>query len=155
MKFKAYAQMKSCPGFDLVTKFDPLDFETTIGGAFQARLGPFSADISEIPIRMTIPFMKRCHSPVIASIGGIKLGLDSFNLSVDKVAMNLKGVVGKDGIKANMHAKVDCETTMEVDGIASGRIGLSHLDLGGDDELPDHPTQACCDNKDKEDKHGK
>ncbi len=157
MKFKAYAQMQSCPGFELLTRIDPLDFDATISGAFKGTLGPFSADVGEIPIRVTIPFLKRCNnSPVIASVGGIKLGLDSFDINVDKVALGLKGLVGRDGIKAKMNAKVDCETTMSVDGNVSGRVGLSHLDLGDDDETHHHPKpKSCKDHAKDKDKKGK
>lgn len=145
MKFKAYGRMQSCPGFDLVTHVDPLDFESSIYGAIQGSLGPFAAEVGEIPIKMTIPFMKRCDTPVIASIGGIKLGLDKFNIQFDKVSLNLNGVIGgKDGIKANLKAKVDCETDMAVSGSASGHIGLAGIDLGNDEiEFPEQGPRGC------------
>ena len=58
MKFKVLGRMQSCPSVKLDTDISPLDFKTSVNGSFYGELGPFAAQIGEIPIRMTIPFLK-------------------------------------------------------------------------------------------------
>ena len=131
MKFKAYARMQSCPSIKLKAKVDSLDFRTSIGGSFHSRLGPFSGHIGEIPIRLTIPFLK--HRPIIASVGDINFNLDSFQLNVENVKMDLKGVLGLKGITTEIDSKIDCNSDINLEGTVQGRIGLSHFDLGDED----------------------
>ncbi len=134
MKFKVFGRMQSCPSIKLDTRIKPLDFNIGATGSFKGKLGPFSADIGEIPIRLAIPFLKR--RPVIASIGGFPVKLDRFQVDVDKAALELNGVLGLKGIQASVDAQIDCATDIEMKGDMTGRLGLSQLDLG--DENTDH-----------------
>ena len=128
MKFTVFGRMQSCPSIGMDAKIDPLDFETSIKGAFHGELGPFKAHIGNIPIRLAVPFLKR--KPVIASIGGFSLDLHRFRVDVDNAGLDLKGVIGLKGVKAHVHSKIDCSTEMKLEGKVTGRVGLSHLDLG-------------------------
>ena len=124
--------MQSCPSVKLDTNIDPLDFKTSINGHFHGELGPFAARIGEIPIRLAIPFLK--YRPVMASVGGFPIELDRFQVNVENAALDLDGTLGKKGIHASAEAKVDCETDMDLQGEVTGKVGLSQLDLIGDDE---------------------
>jgi len=132
MKFKIFGRMRSCPSVKLDTKINPLDFKASIDGHFDGELGPFAAYIGEIPIRMTIPFLK--HRPVMISVGGFPIKLDRFKVNVEKAGLDLKGTVGLKGIHADIDTKIDCETDMDLKGHLTGKVGLSHLDLIEDKE---------------------
>ena len=136
MKFKVFGRMQSCPAIKLDTRIDPLDFNINVKGAFNGKVGPFSADIGEIPIRLAIPFLRR--RPVIASIGGFPIGLDRFQIDVEKAALDLKGVLGLKGIHASVDTAVDCSTEIDLKGDVRGRVGLSHLDLGDETNPGEH-----------------
>lgn len=140
MKFRLRGKMQSCPAVKFDAKLAPLDFDASVSGALQGKLGPFSVDIGEIPVRLAIPFLKRRALPVVASVGGLHVGLDSFRIDVENATVNLKGTLGLKGIEAKVDSKIDCETHMAVDGQASGHIGLSHLDLG--EESPNEEEGA-------------
>jgi|GEM_PF-1707170 len=139
MKFKVFGRMQSCPSIKLDTHINPLDFNIAINGAFSGKVGPFSADIGEIPIRIAIPFLKR--RPVVASIGGFPIALDRFQIDVEKAALELNGVLGLKGINASVDSQVDCSTDVELKGDVSGRVGLSHLDFGDDDHHGEHSME--------------
>lgn len=143
MKFKVFGRMQSCPSITLDTTISPLDFETSIHGGFHGELGPFKANIGEIPIRLAIPFLKR--KPVVASIGGFPVSLDRFQVNVNEAGLDLKGVVGLKGIKAKVHSKVECSTEMKLEGRVSGRFDLSDRDL--DEECDDWRKTPACQSK--------
>ena len=132
MKFKVFGRMRSCPSIKLDTDISPLDFKTSINGHFYGELGPFAAKIGEIPIRMTIPFLK--HRPVMISVGGFPVKLDRFQVNVEKAGLDLGGTVGLKGIHASVDSKIDCSTDMDLKGHVAGKVGLSHLDLIDDEE---------------------
>ena len=132
MKFKVFGRMRSCPSIKLDTDISPLDFKTSINGHFYGELGPFAAKIGEIPIRMTIPFLK--HRPIMISVGGFPVKLDRFQVNVEKAGLDLGGTVGLKGIHASVDSKVDSSTDMDLKGHVAGKVGLSHLDLIEDEE---------------------
>ncbi|TAN74303.1 MAG: hypothetical protein EPN14_09340 [Gallionella sp.] len=143
MKFRAFGRMQSCPSISLDTTINPLDFETSLHGSFHGELGPFKGYVGEIPIRLAIPFLKR--KPVIASIGGFPLSLDRFQVNVNKAGLDLKGVIGSEGIKAKVHSKVECSTEMKLEGRVSGQFNLSDRDL--DEEDDGHCKTPTCGGK--------
>lgn len=132
MKFKVFGRMRSCPSIKLDTDISPLDFTTSVNGCFHGELGPFAAKIGEIPIRMSIPFLK--HRPIMISIGGFPIELDRFQVNVEKAALDLNGTFGLKGIHASVDSKINCSTDMDLKGHVTGKVGLSHIDLLEDEE---------------------
>ncbi len=141
MKFKAYGRMQSAPTVELDAKIDPLKLDTTAGGSLQGQVGPFVARVGEIPIRVTVPFLRR-RRPVLASVGGFRIKLDAVQLEVASAAVDIKGVVGADGIDMKANAKVDCDTDMKVKGWASGQVNLPTVDLGEEPEPEPEDDEA-------------
>lgn len=139
MKFHVLGRMRGDPSINLDASVEPLDFETSIKGVFHGELGPFKAHIGTIPIRMTVPFLKR--RPVMASVGGFCIDLNRFAVDVEKAGLDLRGVVGREGVKAQVRSKVDCTTEVELNGNVSGRVGLSHLDLCEEKCPPPKPVR--------------
>lgn len=136
MKFKVFGRMQSCPSLKLETDIQPLDFNTSLNGHFHGELGPFSAYIGEIPIRLTVPFLKR--RPIMMSVGAFPVKLDRFAVNVEKAALDINGILGLKGIHASVDSKIDCSTDMNLKGEVTGKVGLSHLELGEEQEDYEH-----------------
>jgi hypothetical protein len=136
MKFKVFGRMQSCPSLKLETDIQPLDFKTSLNGHFHGELGPFSAYIGEIPIRLTVPFLKR--RPIMMSVGAFPVKLDRFAVNVEKAALDVNGTLGLKGIHASVDSKIDCSTDMDLKGEVTGKVGLSHLELGEEAEGHEH-----------------
>lgn len=136
MKFKVFGRMQSCPGIKLETDIQPLDFKASLNGHFHGELGPFNGYVGEIPFRLTVPFLKR--GPVVmGSVGGFPVKLDRFGVNVEKAALDANGTLGLKGIHASIDSKVDCSTDMDLKGEVTGKVGLSHLELGDEAEDDD------------------
>ena len=153
MKFNIYGRMKSCPSIKLDTDINPLDFKASIQGQFQGELGPFHAYIGEIPIRMTVPFLK--HKPVMMSVGGFPIKLDRFAVNVAKAGLDVGGTIGLKGIHARVDSKIDCATDVALKGHVAGKIGLSHLDLADDEGHFAEEHEGHFDEKHVDEKHHK
>lgn len=131
MKFKVFGRMQSCPAIKLETRISPVEFSLGLRGAFSGELGPFSAHVGEIPIRLRIPFLQR--ERVIASLGRFPITLERFRVDVDNAALEMDGVLGLKGIHAIVDTQVECSTDVKLKGELSGRVGLSHLDFSEHD----------------------
>jgi len=133
-KFNAKMIMRSRPDFKIDANIDPIHFNASAGGSFAATIGPISATISEIPIKLTIPFLKRRRRPqVVAAIGKFKVELDPFGVKVEGASVRLDGVLGAEGITGKIDTKVNCRTEMDVTGYFSGMVGNLGPDFPGED----------------------
>lgn len=140
MKFKAYAKMQSCPTVELDTIVEPIEFETSARGAFDAQLGPFSAEVGEIPVRMTIPFLRGRRKPtLIVTLGGFHLKLAQFRLNVEGASLDFNGRLGLKGLRGKLKGQIGCETDLETEGQILGRLGLSHIDFCDDEQIKKNP----------------
>ena len=135
MKFKTHVAMQSYPDFNIETRLDPVDFNTSIQGSCEGAVSSISVTVDEIPIRVAVPFLKRREKmPVLASIGGLKITLSPFQVKAEGMAVQLQGVLGTKGITGKMDGKVNCKTEMEMDGRFSGKVGNFMVKLS-DEEL--------------------
>ena len=142
MKFKSHFAMRSCPEFKVDAKTNPIAFRTSIKGAFNCKVGAIALNIGEIPIRLTIPFLKgRERAPVAATIGGFGVKLNPFDISIDDLSLGLDGVLGCEGINTSMDCKVACKTEMDVVGVVSGKVAAAAFEL--EEEVLDGFEDAC------------
>lgn len=133
MKFKSKATMRSNPDFSIDARIEPIDSDISVDGSCDFAVSSISAAVSEIPIRVAIPFLKRRHrNQVVASIGGFKVELEPFSVKVDAMSMRLSGIFGSKGINCNMNCKVNCRTEMEMTGGLSGKVGKLEIDFSDD-----------------------
>jgi hypothetical protein len=135
MRFKANADMKSNPDFHLDANLEPVGFKASVGGSVVGKISSISAGIEEIPVRMAIPFLKsRRRHPVVGSVGGFNFKLKPISVQLEKMAIDLDGMLGTEGIKAGVDGKVGCNTEMNMEGKVLGKLGTVTLTLGDDDE---------------------
>ena len=133
MKFNAKGWMRSNPDFHLDADMAPLDFDLGVTGSFQATINAISGSVSEIPVKMAIPFLRRKEKQqVVASIGGFDLRLNPFNFQVKDAGIRLDGVVGKKGLKTSLDGKIGCNTEMNLKGGVDGKLGSVTMNFGDD-----------------------
>lgn len=135
MKFQAHGAMHSNPGLAMSNKIEPIGVSTKIHGHVTAEVGAIGVHISEIPVRLRVPFLKRkVHLHLIGTVGGFHAKVDPFSLSIKEMSVDLNGVLGdKNGITITTEGKVNCATEMDVSGALAGHIGGPSLHFGDDD----------------------
>lgn len=102
------------PDFKFKAKSGPIAFKIGAVGSLTIGTSQIRARFHEIPIAITIPFLRRRHNSVIAaSIGPFDLHLDPIEVSVRASDVNLDGVLGTDGMECDLVAAGSCK--MEVD----------------------------------------
>ena len=127
--FYAKGVMRSNPDFSIDAKIKPIGFDVSASGLVEGTVGAISATIDEIPVRLTIPFLKGRRKPqVVASVGGFKIRLEPFNIKLEGKSVRLTGVFGTEGITGQLDTAVACQTEMEVTGEFSGTIDKSETD---------------------------
>ena len=141
MKFTVFGKMHSNPSMKINAAVAPVDVNLSAEGGLEGRLGPFGAEIGEIPIHLAIPFLRRRGSSrvVVAAFGGFRIRLEHFHVSIERARFDLNGTIGQNGIRSEIDCKVACSTEMHARGAVSGRVGISHLDLGEQDD--EHPGE--------------
>jgi hypothetical protein len=132
MKFDVHARMKSDPAFDLQAKLDPIDVNLGLEGALSATIGAISGKVTEIPVWVQIPFLAKRR--LVASIGGFGVSIRPIGLTVDKGRLQVKGVVGVDGLGATAKGGLKCETEVDAKGKFIGKAGNLKLNFTEDEE---------------------
>ena len=133
MNFDLHARMRSDPHFDLEAKLDPIGVDLGVEGALSATLGAIQGKVSEIPIRVRIPFLRR-RPVMVASIGGFRVSTRPVGLAVEKGRLHIGGVVGQDGMRVVARGHVKCETEAESHGRLIGRAGELKLNFADEEE---------------------
>ena len=137
MKFQANGKMRSHPGFSLANKVEPFTGSGELRAGFSAEMGEVTLGITEVPIKLRIPFLKRRHAVlIIGTIGPVSIKLDPFTCSVRDLSISGEvRVGGKEGLVVVSEGKVACNTEMTVEGAIIGDLSLGKLHLGAESEL--------------------
>jgi hypothetical protein len=141
MKFHANGKLRSHPGFNLTNKVEPFSGSGQIHAGFSAELGEVTLGISEVPIKLRIPFLKRRHAVlIIGTLGPIRIKLDPCKCSLKDVSVSGEvWVGGKEGLVVVSEGKAACETEVKLDGTLCGDLALGKVHLG--DECPPEESQ--------------
>ena len=130
MKFKARGGLKGNPELAARVKMNPLRFETAVAGSCECRVGAISAHIGDIRIRAAIPFLKpRRKLPLLATIGGFRIRLKPFDVRCGTKGIEVAGILGMDGINADVDARLACQMEGDVEGHLPMKSGRIHVDL--------------------------
>ena len=128
MNLKVHGQMRSNPALAAKLRMEPMEFDTSAKGSFDVEVGALQVRVSEIPFRMTVPFLRhRRRPPLVGSIGGFQFGLKPFHVKTKGLAVQVKGIVK--GLAGEIDAKVACKTDMDVEGQVHGKLGRLQIDL--------------------------
>ncbi|HNP59621.1 MAG TPA: hypothetical protein PKM72_02210 [Nitrospirales bacterium] len=134
MNFKGQLGMESCPDFSVQAKTEPIAFATKAKGSFVAQVSSISVQVSEIPINLSIPFLRRAGGiHTVASIGSFGIKLSPFTVAVEGANVQLAGVLGTKGITTQLEGKVGCKSKLSFNGKLFGKIANCSVDLPDDD----------------------
>jgi hypothetical protein len=134
MRVKAKGDMQSNSDVKVSAQVEPIAFTASAGGGMQAEVGPVSAGVGEIPLKLVIPFLRPGRSlQVVAAIGDIHLQLSPFSLRIEGASIDLQGVLGAQGLRGAASGKVSCRTGMELDSRLAGRFGTLTIELEEED----------------------
>jgi hypothetical protein len=126
MRFKGRAVMRSAPDFALDAELDPIAFSAAATGSLFGHVGEISAVVSDIPIRLSIPFLRgRGHLLSVGSIGSMTFTIRPLQMTIERAGVETTGVLGVKGLRGRASGKIGCETEMTVSGVASGRAGAA------------------------------
>ncbi len=142
MKVKLRGGMRSNPEVRLASRVEPVRFSTRLEGGASAGVGEISVGLSEIPLRLRIPFLKRRHRLlVIGTVGPVQLKLDPLTLALREMVFGAEGVLGgKEGLSVLSEGRIACETNFHAEGVAGGGFGVGPFRLEAEPEPP--PPQA-------------
>jgi hypothetical protein len=133
VKFEAIGKMRSNPSVTAKVRLQPVTFQTALKGACECRVGRISAHVGDIRVRLAIPFLRpRRRLPLVATIGGFRVGVKPFDLSLTDLSLELSGTLQQ--ISAEGEAHVACETEITVDGKLPVKVGSIHVDLNEDQQ---------------------
>lgn len=117
MKFQSNAIIAGSPQFQLQVKSNPLAFAVDGEGSLKIATGPITAQVAEIPIAVTIPFLRRGGGVVAAvALGPFGVRLEPIEASVQAFGVRVGGVLGKDGMECNLNGTVTCKMELDVSG---------------------------------------
>jgi hypothetical protein len=136
MKVKGFATVDGHPEAKGKFSLNPIHFETSVHANMDLHVGSISAEISEVPIRLAIPFMKRKARKlmVIGSVGGIKVRLEPLRVTAERLSLDMEGVLGTKGIEGQAEGEMSCESRVKGKGLLEGTIVIPPIIFKEDDE---------------------
>jgi hypothetical protein len=137
VKFKSHAVMQGSPELKLRARTGPVDFQVGAEGSVKLALGPFTARVDEVPVTLTIPFLRRGGGVrTIGSVGPFSVRVTAVDAEVRPVDVRVAGVVGKDGLDGNLEGKVGCRTELDVEGTIPGKVAKASFEMVEGEEEP-------------------
>jgi hypothetical protein len=131
MNFKAFAKLQSHPSLTAKMRTEPLRFETTIKGSCECHVGRISAHVGDISIRLAIPFLHpRRRLPLVATIGGFRVGLKPFDLRLTGMDLGIVGAISE--LACECEARVACESELQAEGKLPVKLGRIQVELDED-----------------------
>ena len=121
------------PSFASQVRMQPVALEAKISGGFKVGVSAISANVSAIPIRLAIPFLKTRRSsplPLLAVIGPFHLRLKPFNIELMDLDFHVDALLGKGkGLQGEIKGEIGCHTEMEMEGELPVKLSSVCLNL--------------------------
>jgi len=130
MRFKSNAVMQGSPELTLRARTGPVDFQVAADGSVKLAVGPLTARVDEVPVTLTIPFLRRGGGVrTIATVGPFSVRLNAVDVELRPVDARVSGVVGKDGLDGNLEGKIGCRTELDVEGTIPGKVAKASFEM--------------------------
>lgn len=116
MNLKSHLRLDMHPDMRVHAHVHAVDFAVRAEATLGFSTGPIHAKIGVVPLRMTIPFLRR-RGPVLAgSLGPVDITLRPVEVHAHVRAARIEGRLGGDeGIRADLHGVGTCHTDVIVD----------------------------------------
>lgn len=119
MKVEAHAELHGSPEAKFKTRSGPLGVKLEGSGSLEVKTEDVTGHVGQIPVWVTIPFLKRNGGVVaVGAIGPFGVRLDPMQATINAFGVCLNGVLGPEGLSCEMEAvgsgkiHVDVEANM-------------------------------------------
>jgi hypothetical protein len=114
MNAKTHISVAAHPDVNLRVKMQPFEFQVGGEASFSLATGDIRIRVEEIPVYVTIPFLKR--RVTAGSIGPFGIHVRPFEARFHASGIDARGMLGKECAEAEIHAKGNCKAEIEVAG---------------------------------------
>lgn len=136
MKFKTQGQLAGSPQFKIHATSGPIGFRAGAKGSVQLDVGALDGHVSEIPIRLRIPFLRSGGGVRnIGSIGAFGVRVEPFAVAAEGFGVQLDGTLGTEGMRCDLDGSVACRMEMELAGTLPGRIARASIEMADGDDM--------------------
>lgn len=136
VRFKSHAVVQGNPEFSARATSKPIGFEVGGEGSFKLAIGRMEAEIGEIPIKVTIPFLRRARGVrMVASIGSFGVCLKPFDVEVRGFGVHFGGVLGKEGLEGAVEGKIACMMHLDLAGSVPGRLTKAAIEIADGEDV--------------------
>ena len=132
MKFSTRAVIRRNPEFILRAKPGPFNVNVNAEGSLKISCGRINAHVSRVPVEVRIPFLKRATSVQVASVGPCSVHIDPMACEINALAVQVAGVLAKDGMDCEVTGKVACNMEVDVTGSIPGRITKAAIEMAAE-----------------------
>ena len=120
MTDRSHLTLVSHPDVDFRIRMKPFDFEVAGQGSVAVSTGDIHLRFDEIPLTVTIPFLGR--QVVAGSIGPFGVNIRPFDAQLRAVGVDVRGVLGKEQAEAEVHAKGECKSDVDITGKLADQV---------------------------------
>ncbi len=126
MTAKTRIAVAAHPDGNFRVKMKPFELEISGQGSFAVTTGEIHARFEEIPISVKIPFLPR--RVIAGSVGPFGVQIKPFEAEVRDVALDVRGILGKENVEADVRAKGDCKAEIEISGALANKAVIKTIE---------------------------
>jgi hypothetical protein len=117
---RSHLTLVSKPDVDFRIRMRPFEFEVAGQGSVAVSTSDIHLRFDEIPLTVTVPFLPR--KVVAGSIGPFGVHIKPFDVQLRATGVDVRGVLGKEQVEAEVHAKGECKSEVDITGKLADEI---------------------------------
>jgi hypothetical protein len=138
VKYSAHATIEGAPRFEARAQAEPIAITCALEGGVRAGVGPVTARIGPVPVRVTIPFLG--GSRRVAAVGPFEVQLEPFDVAIERIDLRCSGALGAEGLTVGLEGGLKDRMEIDVVGRFPGRpVAHGRLEFEGDDDEEGEP----------------
>ena len=120
MTAKTRIEIAAHPDLNIRWILKPFEFEVCGQGSFAVTTGDMDIRFDEIPVRVSVPFLRR--RLVVGSVGPFGVRIKPFEAQFRALGLDMKGKFGRKNAEVDVHAKGNCKAEIEIHGEHAGQV---------------------------------
>lgn len=135
MKFKSHSVIQGNPQLKLRAKSEPIGFKAGAEGSLKLTVGQIDARVDEIPVNVTIPFLRGGGVRKVASLGAFGVHIDPFPVAVEAFGVRFDGVLGTEGMDCTLDGSMACKMELDMAGSLPGTVAKAAFELADEEDV--------------------
>ena len=116
MNFKSHLRIAMDPEMRVQAHVHAVDFALRGEAALGLATGPIHAEVGVVPLRLTIPFLRRRGPVLVGSLGPFRVALRPVEAQAHVKTARIEGRIGgEEGIRADFLGEGKCRTDVAID----------------------------------------